>query len=57
MSAAHRRSERSSETRARAEFGVDVARALCGHTLAAVTEIYSHEVGKQLALQAVKKLG
>jgi integrase len=26
-------------TRARAEFGVDVARALCGHTLAAVTEI------------------
>lgn len=44
-------------TRARAEFGVDVARALCGHTLAAVTEIYSHEVDKQLALKAVKKFG
>jgi integrase len=44
-------------TRARAELGVDVARALCGHSLAAVTEIYSKEVDKQLALQAVKQLG
>lgn len=44
-------------TRARAELGVDVARALCGHTLAAVTEIYSCEVDKQLALQAVKRFG
>jgi integrase len=44
-------------TRARAEFGVDVARALCGHSLAAVTEIYSRDVDKQLALQAVKRFG
>jgi integrase len=44
-------------TRARAELGVDVARALCGHTLAAVTEIYSREVDRQLALQAVKRFG
>jgi integrase len=44
-------------TRVRAELGVDVARALCGHTLAAVTEIYSREVDKQLALKAVEKFG
>jgi integrase len=44
-------------TRARAELGVDVARALCGHSLAAVTEIYSREVDKQLAIQAVKRFG
>jgi integrase len=44
-------------TRARAELGVDVARALCGHTLAAVTEVYSHEVDKPLARRAVERLG
>lgn len=44
-------------TRVRAELGVDVARALCGHTIAAVTEIYSREVDKQLALKAVEKFG
>jgi integrase len=44
-------------TRARAEFGVDVARALCGHSLASVTEVYSHEVDRQLALKAVKAFG
>jgi integrase len=44
-------------TRARAELGVDVARALCGHTLASVTEIYSREVDRQLALQAIKRFG
>lgn len=44
-------------TRARAELGVDVARALCGHSLAAVTEVYSREVDTQLAIQAVKRFG
>lgn len=44
-------------TRARAELGVDVARALCGHSLAAVTEVYSREVDHVLALQAVKQFG
>lgn len=44
-------------TRVRAELGVDTARALCGHTLASVTEIYSREVDRALALQAVKRLG
>ena len=44
-------------TRARAELGVDVARALCGHTLAAVTEVYSRQVDEQLALKAVKRFG
>ncbi len=44
-------------TTARAEFGVDVARALCGHSLASVTEIYSGEVDKKLAMQAARKLG
>jgi integrase len=44
-------------TRARAELGVDVARALCGHSLASVTEVYSREVDKQLALQAVQRFG
>lgn len=44
-------------TRVRAELGVDAARALLGHTLASVTEIYSSEVDRQLALKAVGKLG
>jgi integrase len=44
-------------TRIRAELGVDVARALLGHSLASVTEIYSREVDKQLALKAVEKFG
>lgn len=44
-------------TRVRAELGVDAARALLGHSLAAVTEIYSHEVDKQLALKVVEKFG
>lgn len=44
-------------TRARAELGVDVARALCGHTLAAVTEVYSREVDQELALKAVDRFG
>lgn len=44
-------------TRARAEFGVDVARALCGHSLASVTEVYSREVDRKLAMTAAKKLG
>lgn len=44
-------------TRVRAELGVDAARALCGHTLAAVTEIYSREVDRQLAMSAVKRFG
>ncbi|WP_162669596.1 tyrosine-type recombinase/integrase [Gemmata massiliana] len=44
-------------THARAELGVDVARALCGHSLAAVTEVYSRQVDEQLALKAVKRFG
>jgi integrase len=44
-------------TRVRAELGVDSARALLGHSLAAVTELYSHEVDKQLAMKAVEKFG
>lgn len=44
-------------TRVRAEMGVDAARALLGHSLAAVTEIYSKEVDKQLALKAVERFG
>lgn len=44
-------------TRTREELGVDVARALLGHSLAAVTEVYSREVDKQLALKAVEKFG
>jgi integrase len=44
-------------TRTREELGVDVARALLGHSVAAVTEIYSHEVDNQLAMKAVEKFG
>ena len=44
-------------TRTWEALGVDVARALLGHSLAAVTEIYSHEVDRQLALKAVEKFG
>jgi len=44
-------------TRIRAELGVDVTRAMLGHSLASVTEIYSREVDKQLALKAVEKFG
>jgi integrase len=44
-------------TRTREELGVDVARALMGHTLASVTEVYSHEVDRQLALKAVEMFG
>lgn len=44
-------------TRVRAELGVDAARALLGHSLASITEIYSHEVDKQLALKAVAAFG
>lgn len=44
-------------TRVRAELGVDAARALLGHSLASVTEIYSSEVDRQLALKAVAKFG
>jgi integrase len=44
-------------TRTREELGVDVARALLGHTLASITEVYSREVDKQLALKAVEKFG
>ncbi len=44
-------------TRVRAELGVDAARALLGHSLASITEIYSHEVDKGLALKAVAAFG
>ena len=44
-------------TKVRAELGVDAARALLGHSLASITEIYSHEVDKQLALKAVAAFG
>ena len=44
-------------TRVRAELGVDVARALLGHSLASVTEVYSREVDKTLALKAVARFG
>lgn len=44
-------------TRARAELGLESARAWLGHSLASVTEVYSHEVDKQLALKAVERLG
>jgi len=44
-------------TRARAELGLEVCRALCGHSVASVTEIYSREADRQLALQAVRRFG
>ncbi len=44
-------------TRIRAEFGVDVARAMLGHSLAAVTEVYSREVDRGLAERAAAAMG
>jgi integrase len=44
-------------TKIRSEFGVDVARAVLGHSLASVTEIYSQAVDEKLALLAIEKLG
>lgn len=41
----------------RAEFGVDVARAMLGHSLASVTVIYTAEADKELAMKAARKLG
>lgn len=44
-------------TEIRAEFGIDVARAVLGHTMAAMSEHYSKEVDKALAAKAVEKFG
>jgi integrase len=44
-------------TTIRSELGVDAARAMLGHSLASVTEIYSKEADKKLASEAAKKLG
>jgi integrase len=44
-------------TEIRAEFGPEVARAILGHTLASMTEVYSREVDRQLALKAVARFG
>lgn len=44
-------------TLVREPYGVDVARALLGHSIASMTEIYSREVDKGLALKAVKAMG
>jgi integrase len=44
-------------TEIRQEFGVEVARAVLGHSLAAVTEVYSKEVDRDLARRAVERFG
>jgi integrase len=44
-------------TEIRAELGPEVARAILGHTLASMTEVYSRAVDRQLALQAVARFG
>lgn len=41
----------------RSQMGVDVARAMLGHSLASVTEIYSKEVDRELATKGARKLG
>lgn len=41
----------------RAALGIDVARAVLGHTLAAMSEHYSREVDRGLAMKAVAALG
>lgn len=41
----------------RAEFGIDVARAVLGHSLASMSEHYSKEVDAVLAMKAVEKFG
>lgn len=41
----------------RAEFGIDVARAVLGHSMAAMSEHYSREVDRVLALKSVAKFG
>jgi hypothetical protein len=40
-----------------AEFGLDVARAVLGHSMAAMSEHYSREVDRALALKSVTKFG
>jgi len=42
-------------TEIRRELGIDVARAVLGHTMAAMSEHYSREVDKQLAMKSVER--
>jgi integrase len=44
-------------TEVRAELGPEVARAVLGHSLVAMTEHYSREVDRKLAMKAIEKFG